>query len=186
MVFVDFLELDAGASQAAGVSVFAANGLFNPSITGGSEQPRGFDQVIALYDHYSVIGSRITANYVPAAASTIPVIVGIMLSDNVTISNIIGNNTEKRLSKWKFCPPTESRTVSLNFSARGFFNRGTPNASDTNRGTISANPLDEAFFHVYVASAGENENPAAVRICVKIEFLVHFTEPVNPPASVGP
>ncbi len=52
--YCDRLEIDPGASSALGEHFFSCVGLFDPDITGTGHQPMGFDQYMALYDHYQV------------------------------------------------------------------------------------------------------------------------------------
>lgn len=48
-----------GTSGAISQYVFRANGLYDPNYTGTGHQPKGFDQLMAIYDHATVTGARI-------------------------------------------------------------------------------------------------------------------------------
>ena len=58
LLYSDQITLNPAAGTVS-KHVFSANGLFDPNITGVGHQPRGFDQYMALYNHYTVIGARI-------------------------------------------------------------------------------------------------------------------------------
>jgi len=42
---------------------FRANGMFDPEVSLGGHQPRGFDQAMALYGAFTVLGSKISVNW---------------------------------------------------------------------------------------------------------------------------
>lgn len=42
---------------------FRANGMYDPEISVGGRQPRGFDQAMALYGTFTVLGSKISVNW---------------------------------------------------------------------------------------------------------------------------
>uniref|UniRef100_UPI00404866D8 hypothetical protein n=1 Tax=Polynucleobacter sp. TaxID=2029855 RepID=UPI00404866D8 len=58
-VYADDISLNAGAGVADSW-VFSANGLTDPNITGTGAQPRGFDEMMALYRTYLVTHAKIT------------------------------------------------------------------------------------------------------------------------------
>ena len=70
------------AAAGNGVHVFSANGMYDPDLTGVGHQPRGFDEVMPLYDHYTVIGSKCTV--AACNLSTGGGILGIALKDSTT------------------------------------------------------------------------------------------------------
>ncbi len=51
--------LDLGAATHV-THVYSANGAFDPDVSGGGHQSRGFDQYAALYEKYAVVSSKIT------------------------------------------------------------------------------------------------------------------------------
>ena len=78
-------NLDVGAVGIPASYVFSANGLYDPNITGIGHQPRGFDQLMALYDHYVVIGVRaiLTVHGSDTGNGTI---CGMYVKDNSTVA----------------------------------------------------------------------------------------------------
>ena len=40
------------------------NSLFDPNLSGLGHQPRGFDQLMAVYEKYTVVAAKITVCYV--------------------------------------------------------------------------------------------------------------------------
>ncbi len=60
MVYAESLQLGTGVGQNfGGQNVYSLNGLFDPNIAGGGHQPLGFDQVMAIYSEYKVIGCKV-------------------------------------------------------------------------------------------------------------------------------
>jgi len=49
--YSDYFQLTT-TSGAVSTYVFAANGLYDPNITGTGHQPMGFDQLLQFYNHY--------------------------------------------------------------------------------------------------------------------------------------
>lgn len=53
------IQLNATAAS-IDVHVFSANGLYDPDVTSTGNQPRLFDQYMALYNHYTVVAAAIS------------------------------------------------------------------------------------------------------------------------------
>ena len=80
--YVQTFSLDAPGSGIA-TRYFRANGMFDPDASVGGHQPLYFDQYMAGYDHYTVIGSKIKVT--PSNASTadiVPVYYGVIIDDD--------------------------------------------------------------------------------------------------------
>lgn len=160
---------------------FVANGLYDPDSTGAGHQPSGFDNLMAGYDHYTVIGSRIKVTPVITGTSNqTPAYVAVGLYDEIAVpgsfSNINHMIEAGRLSKvsynsiWTKLP----QPIYKNFSMKKFFRRN--GGTDSMRGTAVGNPSDKAFFSVMAASVGGND-PTQLTCLVEIEYIALFTEP---------
>jgi len=57
--FGNFASVNPGIGGTAASVCYSANGLADPDITGAGHQPIGFDQYMALYQNFTVIGAKI-------------------------------------------------------------------------------------------------------------------------------
>lgn len=166
------------ASLTAGIHVFSMNGLYDPDITGTGHQALGFDQMMLMYDHYTVIGSRLRVTLTNTDTSNAQT-VAVSLKDTATTSTV-GNTLENGLSRWTVLSPANAggstRTLSINCSPTKFFNRKVLQG-DKYYGTISSNPTDGVYAHIQVVAVDSIVNPAAVQATVVIEYIVVYTEP---------
>lgn len=178
------LQMNPGVAGIPATYVFSANGLYDPNITGAGHQPRGFDQMMALYDHYTVIKSKCIVTYMKGASQTTSVVCAISLRDSVTVEASMQDYIESRNTTFGALPGAgnASKVLKKNFSTKAFLGRPHPLSEDDLRGTVSANPVEGAFFHLAVAPT-YGIDTAAVDVNVLIEYIVVLTEPQNPPSS---
>lgn len=173
------VNLNPGAGVAA-TYVFTANGLYDPNITGAGHQPCGFDQYMALYNEYIVLGSTIRVLWSNADASNVA-LVGISLEDLATtnadwavyIEN--GNSVYTYLDK----ASTGRGCVSISHKADiAKFSRSKILDDSTFQGNSGANPTDTHYYHLWVAPFNGTGDNAGVDIQVEIRYDVLFRDPV--------
>lgn len=173
--YVEKLQLNAGASGIPATYVFTANGLYDPNITGTGHQPRGFDQLKDLYDHYLVTKSTIKVTFVSGASSSVGQIVGIQLQDDSAPEADMIEAMEGRTCSYGPLPKNDSACVkTLSFNSKSFF-------SINDRllyGQSNSNPSDQAFYVIF-AQPMYNVDPAAIDVMVEIVYDVLWTEPNN-------
>lgn len=179
--FVDYPTLNIGAAGTPATHVYRASGLYDPDVTGVGAQPRGFDQLMTLYDHFVVIGSKITVKMSPYIA-TKPVYFAINLKDSGTTDANIITTTESSFTSWNLVSPSgDTCTLVQTYSPR-FLGRSNPLSDPDLKGSDSASPVENAFYHVVIASpAGTDESAIVPFVC--IEYTAVFIEPKRPPAS---
>lgn len=162
---------------------FLANGLYDPRVAIGGHQPRGFDQIMPLYDHFVVIGSTLTARYSNSNKSTM---VGVILSDtDPTGSSLYTDYTETGYEKHALLATDGSgpavRTLSHSFNNK-FLGRSSPLSDPELKGSASADPTEKAYLSVW-AGSGQAGTDTTVSIWIDIEYTVIFIEPKNPAQS---
>lgn len=169
----------------AGVYVLNAIGLFDPDISGTGHQPRGFDELMTMYNHYQVVGGKVTVTFAHQNnATNVNQYVGIALKDGITpYTNpndyLEGRNVVSTVLPANTTQP-HTRTLSKTFSLRKFFGVTKPLSSNQWRGNESTNPNDGAYYHLFVAPVlGATDEPA-ITATWRMEFFTVFTEPKNP------
>lgn len=182
--YADYHTIDPDASGFAGSFVLSANGLWKPNITGTGHQPRGFDQWMTMFDHYTVVGSKVTVRYI-SVNNAEPLVVGVNLKDSFTTyvdkndyeegrnvrTQLINSNTNQ-----------EHKQLSMTFSARKFLGVSKPLSNHNIRGGANGNPSEQAYFHIWGAPLSAN-NAGSFKIQYWVDYLVVFTEPVQPSQS---
>lgn len=129
--------------------IFRANGMYDPDVTFAGHQPMYFDQLSALYDHFLVIGSKITYTLTPSAATSAPSrIVAHVNDDTSIIGTSIDQVAENSLSKVMKILPAVNNSVTklrLSWSAKKYFG-GSVLANTELQGSGTADPTEQSFF----------------------------------------
>lgn len=175
--FGNFKSINGGLGGTADTVVFSANGMWDPDITAVGHQPVGFDQFMALYDHYTVLGAKITAFYRNAAAQ--PYICYLAVRDTNVTSTDSRVLIENGYVDFQVIDGTGNDramcTLKQNVDIGKFLARNDPLSDPQLKGSSSANPTEGVFFHVG-GFAFNNEDAGAVQINVVIEYDVVFHE----------
>ncbi len=178
----DIVQLDSNIDT-AGSTVLSCNGLFQPNITGGGHQPRNFDQLMAMYDHYLVIAARITI--IPEVQNT-QGILGITLRDSTAATSDI--NLDMEGGNTVYGPVGQSQgggssvsTLSQTVDPSKWLNRPLRQASLI--GSAVGNPTEGVFFHIFNFSIDPAFNANVLNVDVLIEYTAMFIEPRVPGES---
>lgn len=184
--YSDQFQLSVGAAGLPVGYVMSLNGLYDPNITGVGHQPRGFDQYMAMFGRYCVIGAKIRA-------------IAINVDDNN--AHIVGFVTRFSSS---FGAPSLYDLIENGQACYGAVNNsdGGPAILDMERwvdvgkhlctphplserdiqGNASANPAKQLYVHFF-ASPLNGEDTNIVRFNVEIEYSVILNENLLPSAS---
>lgn len=149
---------------------------------------------MAVYDHYTVIGSSITVTYAPStSASSVPGYVGIILSDSTNVVSTFANISDLLESKFNtrskgvmgmsyHLVNNRSAVIRKGYSTRKFFGKAAAVNSSLFRGNNANNPPEQCYFEVYQASVGSND-PAVINLLITIDYIAVLTEPKELPQS---
>lgn len=169
------------ASTAGAVTtwVFAANGLFDPDVTGTGHQPMGFDEMMLYYNHYCVLTCGIQAIFKAASASKMTVCVRQDGSPTpiTTIDRIVevGGAVIEYLEVAATSNSTKRLQASMDIARLQGIPRSALVADSTLRGNVAANPTELSYFHVAVWDAAAQTG--TVNVDVVLDFQAVFLEP---------
>ena len=146
LVFSEQISLDPGVGLTAN-STYNAGGCYDPRTALGGNQPRGFDQWMAFYEHYVVLGSKISVTFQTTGLqpSDGNGIVGILLKANSANEvNNIPQLVELANTRYKAIGPVggynSTCTVSSRYSAKRFLGRASPLSDPELKGDLNSNP----------------------------------------------
>lgn len=181
LTYYDYAQQASAAAGFCATRFFAANGLFDPDISGTGHQPMGFDQMMLLYTTYTVMRATIT---VTAMAEANGAAVGIYLSpDTSAITDpirLVENGLMRVIHLSASTSPGSNRqgSVSLSCDVPAYFGRRGRNImnDDNLSGTSAANPFEGVYFGVCVWCFYSSAT-AVVDYDVLLTYDAVFSEP---------
>lgn len=154
---------------------FSCNGMYDPDITGTGHQPLYFDQLMAMYQNYTVIASKCTIIPMSPASSVNGTVYGITLEDDSTGSALPITAIERGGASFGVInnnggPP---RAISKSWKAETSFGLGVMSDPEL-RGTITTNPTNQMVFHVFSTDASTALGSFTYLLFIEYECV--FTE----------
>jgi hypothetical protein len=148
------LSLTMPLAGTVGAYVFAANGIFDPNITGTGHQPMGFDQMMSLYNQCTVVRSSCSVSFEPSWNSRVGICLSPAAALGTTDSRVIVEN-----GYLKSISITGSGTqivhefpkLTLDFDTKKYFGVKTDQELLDNPylyTTAAANPTELAYFQI--------------------------------------
>lgn len=179
-----------GLGGIPGVRIVSANGVYDPNITGTGHQPRGFDQLMSMYDHVVVIGAKLTVTFSTIYTQAYPaMVIGISLKDSATIYTDSNDYMEGRNLISRTIPGTSTTsntsisTLSKTFSCKKFLGRSKPLADPQLKNDVASNPTEQAYFHIWAYPLDNSTDTLDIRVNMRIDYLCVFIEPRQPSQS---
>lgn len=172
--YVDRFDLTSTSAALASINL-KANGL--TTIRSGGHQPLYFDQIMALYNHYVVLGSKIKVTAaLDSTASTDGGHLAVYLNDDTTITpNDITSIAEQSSAKAAQIASVGNQwpaTVWCTYSAEKVFGPN-PIQNAELKGDTTGNPGEGTDFSVvFQANAGSPK----INVLCEIEYAVAFFE----------
>jgi len=170
----------------AAVHVFSANGTYDPDITGVGHQPRGFDQLMALYDHNVVIACDIRVDYpgVGVGGNINPGIAFLALRDFTTAGTTENDYLELGDCTHETTSPAQGYPTRLMMSCNPnkFLGRSSPLSDPNLKNSASNNPTEQAYWHVGLNRAS-GLDITAISALVTIKYTMVLIEPKDPGVS---
>lgn len=165
-----------------GEYIFSCNSLYDPNTTGAGHQPMFFDQISAMYHHYTVMKSRIKIQMVPVVASAGCQSYRCCVSLQPTAAGAATMNgaIENPRSNWVLLSAISNtfgpqNRLSLSWDAKKIF--GADAIDDPNlSGTPSGNPAEQSYF-VFQVQDSQGAGTGAIDIIVVVEYDTEWDEP---------
>lgn len=181
------VDINPGAAGIAAEYVYAANGLYDPNITGAGHQPIGWDQMIGLYEKGVVLRSKITVTGWNSDASY-PQQLMVYMSNSATTSTDQIINIENGNCAYTVIGPYGTTTngsclgeVTLSFDAKKWFQK--KSIADVVAGEelcsqVGNNPTNLCYFHVSAQPLSSSDT-GYIRCTVCIDYDVIYFEPAK-------
>lgn len=175
--FTGLFNLNGAAGGLAVAHVFSANGLYDPDITGIGHQPGGFDQLMVLYDHYTVVGSKIVVDC-RNDDTTNPYTIGIRVSDDVGVLTDRLQWVENGYNNYKLLNNAPNMPCIARLSEQvdvaKFLGRKDALADSQLKGSAATNPLEQVFFHVSAFTLGNVDGGGmSLQACIEYDVIFH-------------
>lgn len=168
-----YVEVIGLTSTAGGVATsnFSCNGLYDPNLGGVGHQPLYFDQLSAIYNHYTVIASKMTVKAtMPNSAGVAGMLLGIFINDDSSVTPTpFYARAEQPTAVYRNIGQAIGETVLVKkWSAKENFGPGV--LGDPNlQGTSAANPTEQQVFTIF-AQANDETSTNSILTLVTIEY----------------
>lgn len=176
--YVDKITLNPASLSALASHRFRANDMYDPDVTGTGHQPMGFDQYMTMYDHFKVVGSKITCHILGNEdAASPPFVIGVYLDDDTTAVTDSNNLIEQGLTSYKIVSTGNGQhAVKLykNFSSKKYFS--SQKAAATLMGDASTSPTEQAIYTIFAQALENSVDVLQLRVHVVIDYIVQFSE----------
>lgn len=167
---------------------FRANGCYDPNAAVGGHQPKGFDQWMALYSHFNVLGSKCTVRLAGTGSDTFAWGVARTAANGEMNGKTLPYILECRMNKgyalsggfYGRGQNDVQRSRSAKYSQKKQFGPNSTNKENLT-GAFNADPLEQIYYEVWIAPSTGSvvvPPPASVssKFIVTIDYIVMFTE----------
>lgn len=163
------MDASAGAVTTWG---FRCNDLYDPDYSGTGNQPYYFDQLMEMYEKFTVIGSKITITPFGATTTGHYYVVGIYRDvDTTPRPSTLRGAMEPPGTKWIGVGDANQnpRTLSLTYSAKKTHG-GNPVDKAELTGSASASPTTSDIYRVFAGCPTPATDPGQITMNVVIEY----------------
>lgn len=155
--------------------IFSCNGLYDPDHTGTGHQPLYFDQLLNIYNYYTVLSSKISVSIVSPPGASMGVV---LFKDDDTTTGVTdcSQALERKGCVYRACESTSfpgSGTLRNSWRANATF-PGDPTSRAEFQGSNISNPTEQTFF--VIGAENRNLETTSYTFLVKIEYNTVFDE----------
>lgn len=156
-----------------GIYFMSTNGLYDPDISGTGAQPLYFDQLMELYNHYTVTDS--SAEF-QVLTSNEPIVMALHVDDDTSATGdtfVSGARPGAKILNVSGTDAVQAPVMRMNWNAAAMFGPGVLNNA-LFRGNSAANPDEQMYYVVHVYDPTLTSYTLLVRC--KMSFRATFTE----------
>lgn len=156
---------------------FSCNGLYDPNISGTGHQPAYFDNLAAIYNHYTVIASRIRIRATTASTQSVPVNVACFINDDTSVTGGFLAALEQPSSQSQFLQVNAGAAPAelyLSWSAKATFG-GSILGNDNLQGGSGNNPSEQSYFTI-MTGPSDSTTATITYFLVEIEYVAVWDE----------
>lgn len=158
------------------------NSCFDPNDSGVGHQPMGFDQLMSIYEKYTVVGAKITVCFV--GDTTVPSVCGLRVVDgNETAIADKKKAIENGNSSWKYMTTANGGNnkvvLTKSVNCKKFFGQKAIVGDDKYTFASTQGPVndDKIIGELWVAPISASDTHGRTLVDINIEYSVVFTEP---------
>lgn len=173
----------ADAANPTGLSTFRGNGLYDPDFAIGGAQPAGFDELMALYNRYSVKSSVAEAVFFPSSTSAgtqghcwiVPTTQATALTavDPFTSIVVLRDCATKALGTSGVTPVVIKNSMSTKEAT------GVSHTDADCQGTDGTDPVNQWYWQIGSTNYQNGNNTSGAYVTYKIIYEVEFSDPRN-------
>ena len=177
--------LTPSAANIVSQRVFSANGMYDPDVTGVGHQPRGFDQIMSLYSHYTVTKCEMRCMFDASQPHDGAYIIGIY-EDQLQASNTDPEDIMEKSKMVSYMNSTALGRNTVKFTSYpnrrlGYNNPG--NLQGPYKGSSSTNPSDQIFLKPFTFWPSNQHTIQDVTVVAVIDYTAVFSELIQPTKS---
>lgn len=188
MRFCSTVTIDSTGSTVS-VAQFKANSINDPDVAFLGKRPMGYDQWAVWYNHYIVVGAKITFKLFPSTNTTnVPNAVGVYISDDTTIPTAYDSLIMQGRGQYKIVPTAQTSggvyTFTQRYSCKKFFN--IKDVKDNFRllgAPFGSDPTEGAVFNIWCQPVDKLTNTGGFTGMAVIDYIVDLSEPKDIPDS---
>jgi len=175
--YVEDIKLDTAAPGVLSHYVYRCGSIYDPNYTGTGHQPYSYDTYATLFNHYCVLGAKLTVRNSPNSSVVNPIYIGTHLSPGVTPAYTTPAEFVEARKGTSALWNMNNRPITLTckYSAKKYFNlQSVKDNIDRLGSPFGGNPVEDAFFITWYTC---QEAAVAWRAQFIIDYIVMFSEP---------
>uniref|UniRef100_UPI004047167E hypothetical protein n=1 Tax=Flavobacterium sp. TaxID=239 RepID=UPI004047167E len=173
--------LNPGTAGLPSSYVFRSNSTYDPDVTGTGHQPRGYDQIMAMYQFIAVREAQIEVWFIPRDGA--PVIVSINSNGSTQFNPTRNDMMENKTSVFATAGGISASDPSyLTLRVKPWQLAGTKISENDYKHPVGSNPVISQFFNV-IGMPMETTDSGNIDCVARITFHCEVTEPITPPLS---